>query len=131
MPDVRVTTDRLELIAGTVELARLEISNRAAFSRILDAHVPDHWPPPLENADTMALNLRRLEEAPDQAGGWTWYLVLRHDATGARVLVGATGFKGKPTSDGMVELGYSVLKEAQGRGYATEAVKGLLAWAFE
>ncbi len=130
MPDVRVTTDRLELIAGTVDLARAEVRDRSEFSRLLDAHVPDQWPPPLENANTMALNLRRLEEAPDQVGWWTWYLVLRKDATGGWFLIGSAGFKGQPTSDGTVEIGYSVPQEAQGRGYATEAVKGLLSWAF-
>ena len=114
----------MESTAGTAELARLEISDHSEFSRMLDAHVPDHWPPSLDNADTMVFNLRTLEEAPDQAGWWDWYLVLRHDATGARVLVGAAEFKGKPTSDGTVEIGYSVLQEAQGLGYATEAVNG-------
>ncbi len=39
--------------------------------------------------------------------------------------------KGKPTFDGTVEIGYSVLTEAQGLGYATEAVQGLVSWAFE
>jgi RimJ/RimL family protein N-acetyltransferase len=131
MMGVRVTTNRLELIAGTVALARAEICDRLEFSRLLDVHVPGHWPPPLENADTMALNLHRLEEAPDETGWWTWYLVLREDASSARFLVGVAGFKGKPTSDGTVEIGYSVLRRAQGFGYATEAVKGLLSWAFE
>jgi RimJ/RimL family protein N-acetyltransferase len=79
----------------------------------------------------MQLNSRRLEEAPHETGWWTWYLVLREDASGARFLLGVAEFKGKPTSDGTVEIGYSVLRQAQGFGYATEAVKGLLSWAFE
>jgi RimJ/RimL family protein N-acetyltransferase len=131
MMGVRVTTDRLELIAGTVALARAEVCYRLEFSRLLDANVPGHWPPPLENADTVALNLQRLEEAPNEIGWWTWYLVLREDASSARFLVGVAGFRGKPTSDGTVEIGYSVLQRVQGFGYATEAVKGLLSWAFE
>ena len=131
MTDISVTTDRLELIAGTAELARAEINDRSAFSRLLEAHVPGQWPPPLDNAETMALNLRRLEDAPDQTGWWTWYLVLRKDATGGRFLIGSAGFKGKATPDGTVEFGYSVVTQAQGLGYATEAIKGLLSWAFE
>jgi RimJ/RimL family protein N-acetyltransferase len=78
----------------------------------------------------MAFNLEKLEEALDQAEWWTWYLVLRRDATGGRAVLSSAGFKGKPTSDGTVEIGYSVLQEPQGFGYATEAVRGLLAWAF-
>jgi hypothetical protein len=34
----------------------------------------------------MAFNLEKLEEALDQAGWWTWYLVLRHDATLGRTV---------------------------------------------
>jgi RimJ/RimL family protein N-acetyltransferase len=115
----------LELIAGTVDLARAEMNDRSQFSRILDAHVPEHWPPPLDDADTVAFHLERLEACPDEAGWRYWYIALRDDATGERVLVGSVELKGKPTFDGTVEIGYSVLKEAQGLGYATEAVKGL------
>ncbi len=131
MTDISVTINRLELIAGTAELARAEINDRCEFSRLLDALVPGQWPPPLDTIETMALNLQSLEEAPDQTGWRNWYLVLRKDATGGRFLIGSAGFQGKPSSDGTVVIGYSVLKEAQGRGYATEAVKGLVSWAFE
>lgn len=130
MTGVSVTTDRLELIAATVALARAEITDRSEFARLLDAHVPEQWPPPFENADSMALNLERLEHAPDETGWWSWYLVLRKDTSGGRVLVGSAGFHGKPIADGTVEIAYSVLQEAQGLGYATEAVIGLLSWAF-
>jgi RimJ/RimL family protein N-acetyltransferase len=46
------------------------------------------------------------------------------------VLVGSGGFKGRPDPDGSVEIGYSMVEEFQGRGYATEAVRALAAWAF-
>ena len=39
------------------------------------------------------------------------------------------GFKGPP-QDGTVEIGYSVLPQFQGRGYATEMVRALIDWAF-
>lgn len=40
-------------------------------------------------------------------------------------LVGVGGFKGPPT-DGVVELGYSIVPSAQRRGYATKAVRELI-----
>ncbi|MER3514457.1 MAG: hypothetical protein C4310_08775 [Chloroflexota bacterium] len=41
------------------------------------------------------------------------------------VLVGSGGFKGPPHA-GAVEIGYSVLPQYQGKGYATEMVAGLV-----
>ena len=45
-------------------------------------------------------------------------------------LVGTVGFKGKPR-DGSCEIGYSVLLGFEGFGYATEAARRLIEWAFE
>ncbi len=44
--------------------------------------------------------------------------------------MGICGFKGKPDETGSVEIGYSVLRQYQVQGYATEAVSRLVVWAF-
>jgi len=46
------------------------------------------------------------------------------------VVVGSGGFKGPPT-DGAVEIGYNVAASARGQGFATQAVRQLVQWAFE
>ncbi len=38
-----ITTEGLDVIVGTLEMARVEISDRAKFSQLLDARVPDTW----------------------------------------------------------------------------------------
>jgi RimJ/RimL family protein N-acetyltransferase len=43
--------------------------------------------------------------------------------------VGTGGFKGRPDAAGDVETGYSIVQSFQRRGYATEAVGGLVGWA--
>ncbi|MFJ8287318.1 GNAT family N-acetyltransferase [Streptomyces griseoluteus] len=43
--------------------------------------------------------------------------------------VGGIGFHGAPDSEGRVEIGYDLVPEARGRGYATEAVRALVDWA--
>lgn len=40
-------------------------------------------------------------------------------------------FKGEPNNFGEVEIGYGTYPEAQGNGYMSEAVKGIILWAFE
>ena len=125
-----VKTERLDLIAGTLDLARADIENRAEFARLLGARVPESWPPPLNDEESMAWSARFLNENRDGVGWGCWYFVLRRGPEGGRVAVGMGGFRGKPDADGTVEVGYSVLEEFQEVGYATEAVKGLLGWAF-
>ena len=41
----------------------------------------------------------------------------------------SAGFLGRPTADGTVEIGYGVHGAHRNRGYATEAVRALVAWA--
>lgn len=131
MRSVRTTTRRLELIAATDAIVRAEMRDRAQFARLLNARVPESWPPELNSTETIAFSLQRLEQSPDNIGWWTWYFVLRYDNAQSRVLIGNGGFKGRPASDGTVEIGYSMIPTFQKTGYATEAVEGLLKWVFQ
>jgi RimJ/RimL family protein N-acetyltransferase len=128
MPAIRLLTPRLELIAFTPALAQAELAGSPTLSAALDAVVPASWPPPLNDPETFRFVADRLSEDPAAAGWWFWYVALR--GQGPRLLAGTAGFKGRPTADGTVEIGYSVLPEHQRRGIATEACRALLDWAF-
>ena len=45
-------------------------------------------------------------------------------------LIGGVGFLGPPDDTGSIEIGYGIAPEQRGRGLATEAVQGLLAFAW-
>ncbi len=45
-------------------------------------------------------------------------------------VIGTVGFKGPPDADGAVEIGYGIVPDFQGRGYATEAAEAGVAFAF-
>lgn len=69
-----------------------------------------------------------LEGCLNHPGQWNWYamwMIERRDGTH----VGDLCFKGPP-ANGAVEIGYGILEEYRGRGYATEAVRAAVAWAF-
>lgn len=125
-----IATDRLELVAGTAEMARAEIDDPAVVFRLLGAERPADWPPPLNDEQSMAFFLSRLEKGPEQVGWLSWYVALGQRRRGRRVIIGNIGFKGRPDANGTVEIGYSMRPAFQGRGYATEAAHGLIAWAF-
>ena len=125
-----IETARLQLIAATEELVRAEIEDRAAFSAFLQAQVPADWPPEFNDIHTQTFTLQKLAGNPEQVGWWTWYFILQGTSDSERVLIGNGGFKGSPTADG-VEVGYSILQQFQNAGYGSEAVAGLLDWAFQ
>jgi [ribosomal protein S5]-alanine N-acetyltransferase len=123
---LRLTTTRLELVAGTVALAKAEIDDLPTLARLLDVPPPTHWPPPLNDERSQKFFLDSLlNAAPTHAGWYLWYCLRREP----RALLGSAGFKGIP-ANGLVEIGYSMLEEHQRNGYCTEAVRALIGWAF-
>jgi len=123
-----IRTERLEIVAATRTLLKAEMSDRDRFADILGAVIPSEWPPATA-ADAVPYFLSTLEAHPHWEQWLTRYVVLA--AGGQRVLVGSVGFLGAPDEVGMVEIGYSVLPEFQGRGIAGEMVGALVRWAFE
>jgi RimJ/RimL family protein N-acetyltransferase len=66
--------------------------------------------------------------APGEAGGWVQFSV--EEREGGR-LVGDVGLSPADGEPGVLKVGYTVDPAFQGRGYATEAVRALLGYAFE
>jgi RimJ/RimL family protein N-acetyltransferase len=127
-----ISTHRLELIPATIPLLEAARHGNFALSDALQAELPATWPPEHYDAGTIEYAITALRNNPDVAG-WGTYFFLRRDREGtgyADRLIGFGGFKGPPTEDGTVELGYSVVPEFQRQGLATEAVQGLLHHAF-
>ena len=44
--------------------------------------------------------------------------------------MGSVAFGGPPDGDGAVLIGYAMYPQFEGRGYATEAVRAMIEWAF-
>ena len=58
--------------------------------------------------------------------GWSARLLIHGEK---RVLIGDAGFHGPPDGKGAVEIGYSIVPEYRGRGFAFEAAQALVAHA--
>ncbi|MGE7690329.1 GNAT family N-acetyltransferase [Lysinibacillus sp. NPDC097214] len=73
--------------------------------------------------------IQYLEELKEDSplSGWGVRLVINKETN---TIIGDIGFKGKPNSENTVEVGYGVIPSAQNKGYATEAVKEIIEWAF-
>ncbi len=127
-----ITTERLELVPGTAEIFSARVDDRDALARFLGARVPAQWPPELYDQDAVDWTARYLAEHTEASGWVLWFVVQRaaESADGARTAVGCCGFKGLPAADGTCEIGYGVLPEFRRKGYASEAARSLIDWAF-
>ncbi|MCC5996356.1 MAG: GNAT family N-acetyltransferase [Oceanicaulis sp.] len=122
-------TDRLRLVALDAQLARLQLEDRDGFFTALGARREPAWPPERIDLPSMSRTLEALSAAPDEAGWHAWTFLMPMQG-GLDRAVGAGGFYGPPGPDGAIEIGYAMLPSFREQGLATEAVEGLLDWAF-
>lgn len=120
---------RLDLVAATLRHVDAELHDRDALARLLGARVPASWPPGEYDRGAQAFFRAQLLNDPTRVGWLTWYAIARHPDGTRDTLVAGAGFFGPP-AEGAVEVGYSVVPEARGRGVATEVVGALVAFAF-
>ena len=109
----------------TPALAAAELQGAGSLAAALRVPTPVPWPPDLYEAD----DLERMAALLKNPGGsgWALYYIIQRSP---RVLVGVAGFGGPPNARGIVDIGYSVLEAYRRRGFASEAVAGLLDHAF-
>ena len=80
-----------------------------------------------ENGPQVANHLKQLAEDPAVIYWGPWLAILK----AGNSIIGDLGFKGAPDDKGAVEIGYGLLEEYRGKGYATEAVEALVDWAWK
>ncbi|HMQ54008.1 MAG TPA: GNAT family N-acetyltransferase [Anaerolineae bacterium] len=98
------------------------LRGRAELAALLQVSLPQNWP-------HFPAALAVLPGSSGEAGpsGWEGYFFIQPQE---RVLVGNGGFKGPPDETGTVEIGYEIATEYWNRGFATEAARGLIEYAF-
>lgn len=122
-----VHTDRLEIIplsAGAID-ALLQGDGRRLRS-ITGAEFPQPVAAPPYMADSLPVVRDRLRSGDREAEWWNW-LIVRQDN---REAVGSVAFGGRPDAGGAVLIGYAMYPGREGQGYATEAVRAMVDWAF-
>jgi len=125
-----IITDRLELRPMSVEFIEASLrGDRVRASELLGAVVPPGWP---DIPRILELRSAQLRSDPELQ---RWLLRAMCDKASRR-FVGHIGFHSGPGQDyledylpGGIELGYTVFESYRRRGYAREAVLGLMSWA--
>ena len=107
-----IVTENLELRLQSSEQVLASIDAMSAADR---AEVSPDW-------------LARVR-ASTSADPWTHGFAVVQRATGT--VVGMCAYKGPPGEEGVVEIAYGINPEYQGRGYATEVARALVAFALD
>jgi ribosomal-protein-alanine N-acetyltransferase len=123
-----IRSERLELVPATVDLLSAALEGPSALEIALHTRVPPTWPPEFLDRPALEFTRDRLIDTPGDRQWWMYFVVL--PAADERILIGSAGYKGPPTEDGTVEVGYGIVTDHRRHGYASEATRGLVAWAF-
>ena len=122
-PDL--VTSRLRLVAITSEHLSAESLDPQKLGSLLRVRIPAAWPNTDWDANVFAFIQRQYAEYPNTCG-WHRYVILPGEDP---VLIGGLG--AFPKTDDEAEIGYSILENWQGNGYATEGVQALIHLLFE
>ena len=120
-----IRTRRLDLVPATGEILSADLNDHKRLSRLLDAEVPAAWPPAEMTREVLSEFYRMETEKTDPLFA-CWYWVRDEPSAAGRVLIGSGGTGSAISGPETVLLGYSVLDAFQNRGYATEAVLGMI-----
>ncbi|MEO5806906.1 GNAT family protein [Devosia sp.] len=123
-----MTLTPVRLIAATVDMLAAENASAAALCALLGLSAPPVWPPPNNGPEIRNWVIEKLTMNPGTLGWWTWYIVAEVD--GHDTLAGTAGYKGPPSDQGTVEIGYSVIEPLHRRGIAGAAISQLCNRAF-
>nr|WP_079175041.1 GNAT family N-acetyltransferase [Streptomyces malaysiense] len=116
------------LVLRTERLALTGVRPAAARDLALGGDGGFHWigDGPEEGTRDAARMLLKAYEAGVHRPEFTSFALVRTEDGRA---VGALGFHGAPDESGRVEIGYNLVGDARGQGYATEALRALSGWA--
>ena len=119
-----IETSRLTLYPATPELLKAALQGDAAIAKLMNVRVAIEWN--IFGDEVLEYALEKLENNPAASGWWTYLSVLRK----GNILIGSCGYKGEPSEEGIVEIGYEISDDYQDIGLATEMALGLITHAF-
>ncbi|MBN2733731.1 MAG: GNAT family N-acetyltransferase [Methanomicrobiaceae archaeon] len=114
-------TKRLTLIPVTKDILRYEQTKNILPDSLSEIFIPENWPHESITKDVLEVFLSLLNENRL----YNFYWIFEKEA-GEQILIGSGGFIVHDNGD--YELGYSILKQYENQGYATEAVKATIKW---
>lgn len=126
MKSKKITTQRLYLLPFTLQIAREIMDGQFTSLSALGLKPGAGWPDE-ELMECLPRIIQNLEKVAEPSGFESWMII---DKT-SKSLIGDAGFKGRPTEEGIIDLGYAIVAGERRKGYAAEAAEALIKWAFK
>ena len=121
---MNIETKNLKLIPCDTEILKSAIQGNEILATKINVTVQENWTE--FGVGALKYSLDRLTESEEEKNWWTYFPIHKQD----NKLIGSGGYKGKPTTEGTVEVGYEIASGYRNRGLATEMTKGLIENAF-
>ena len=123
----KLSTQRLDI----VPLSLTQLLMYSSFEYLLEKElgtIKHKRALPLELTHTLGqFIIPYVTQHPKEILFGTLWAIIDHDTN---IIVGDIGFKGMPSSRGLLEVGYGTYPDFENKGYMTEALSKLAAWAF-
>jgi ribosomal-protein-alanine N-acetyltransferase len=125
---MEIQTERLRLIPLSLSQLQCYVAAPEVLGREFGFGVSrDIVTDGLRRAIEMKVSKMERVDPAEHAWYTYWLIIVEDGPYGA----GLAGFKGVPDDQGRIEIGYGMDPAYRSRGYMTEAVKALIAWAFQ
>ena len=114
---------QLCFVDATLPLIDAALAETSRLAALLQAEIADDW---TVFPDALPA-LREMIGGQPEGHAWGTILFLLREP---RTLVGMGGYKGAPSPEGVVEIGYAIAPAFRRRGLATEAARWMVERAF-
>jgi RimJ/RimL family protein N-acetyltransferase len=122
-----VETERLTLTPLSPEQLQVSMDDFQQLESALGLKITDfHLSGPVRRA--IVIKLAKMSSKSKEFAWYTYWLVIQRQENQA---IGLIGYKGEPDNFNQVEIGYGIEPAFRKQGYATEAARGLMEWAFQ
>jgi ribosomal-protein-alanine N-acetyltransferase len=118
-------TERLILIPFTIEICKNLMNNDFSDLHKLGLKKGKSWPDD-DVIETLPKIINNLSIVDAPTGFESWMIIKKDTSE----IIGDAGFKGFNYEDRNIDIGYGIIKEERRNGYAEEATKALIKWAF-
>ena len=121
-----IETARLQLVACELEHFEAILGDERRLASLLRVRPAEGWLGFPAAQEAMRPAYEYLKRNPSVLGWWTYLFTHKQDSK----LIGLGGFKGVPSVEGVVEIGYALAPAYRGMGLASEAARGMIEYAF-